>query len=267
MSSPTEPPTVQNPPPQSPPPPADGPAPRRSWRSRLRSRGVIIGAVIVAVLVAGGVAAALLVPDRHRGFDRIGPVGERGNWGAPWQGSGGPGEGPWGGGGPGWGPWGHGDRFSAPGGHGDERGPRGMRDAPVLTGTVASVADGTLVVNVDGSGQRSLRTDGDTRVRGGQNSGLGDLQSGERVVVQVQGTGASATARAVWTPQARVIGTVTALAGDRATLTSIDGLTVTADVAALSQKPVVGDVVVLTGVAADPSTIRADGIRVLPRAQ
>jgi hypothetical protein len=38
-------------------------------------------------------------------------------------------------------------------------------------------------------------------------------------------------------------------------------------VAALSQKPVVGDVVVLTGVAADPSTIRADGIRVLPRAQ
>jgi hypothetical protein len=227
---------------------------------------VIVGAVILAVLVAGGVAVALLIPDRHRGFDRIGPVGERGSWGAPWQGSGGPGEGPWGGGGPGGGPWGHGDRFSAPG-RGDERGPRGMGDAPVLVGTVASVADGTLVVNVDGSGQRSLRTGGDTRVRGGQNSGLGDLQTGERVVVQVQGTGATATARAVWTPQARVVGTVTALSGDRATLTSIDGLTVTADVAALSQKPVVGDVVVLTGVAADPSTIRADGIRVLPRSQ
>ncbi len=63
-----------------------------------------------------------------------------------------------------------------------------------------------------------------------------------------------------------MIGTVTALTGDRATIASVDGLTVTADVAALSQKPVVGDVVVLTGTAADASTLRADGIRVLPRA-
>jgi hypothetical protein len=258
VSTPTEPPTVQNPQ-----PPPGGPAPRRPWRSRLRSRGVIIGAVIVAVLVVGGVAAALLIPDRHRGFERSGPMGELGGWGAPWQG---PGAGS-GGVGPGGGPWGpHGDRFGAPGDRGGESGPHGIGDTPVLTGTVASVADGTLVVNVDGGGQRSLRTDGDTRVGGGQNSALGDLQTGERVVVEVQGTGATATARAVWTPQVRVAGTVTALAGDRATLTSIDGLTVTADVAALSQKPVVGDVVVLTGVAADASTIRAEGIRVLPRA-
>jgi hypothetical protein len=70
----------------------------------------------------------------------------------------------------------------------------------------------------------------------------------------------------VWTPQASVTGTVTALAGDRATVTSVEGLAVTVDVAALSQKPAVGDVVVLTGTAADAATIRADGIRVLPRA-
>jgi hypothetical protein len=252
MTTPTEPPTEQHP---LPPPP-----PRRPWRSRFRSRGVIIGAVVVAVLVAGAVAAALLIPDRDRfgpGFDRHGPVGELGGRGAPWHvpGDAGPWHGP-GRGGPG------GDQFGGPARGG---GP-GIGNAPVLTGTVVSVADGTLVVNVDGGAQRTLRTDGDTRVRGGQNSALGDLQTGERVVVQVQGAGATAVARAVWSPQASVTGTVTALTGDRATVTSVDGLTVAVDVAALSQKPVVGDVVVLTGVAADGSTIRADGIRVLPRA-
>ncbi|WP_433278805.1 hypothetical protein ACQPZA_05095 [Pseudonocardia xinjiangensis] len=253
MTTPTDPPTEQHPLPPPPPP--------RPWRSRIRSRGVIIGAVIVALLVAGGVAAALLIPDRGRfgpGFDRHGPMGELGAPGAPWHGPGN--GGPWHGPGPG-GP-GPGGPFGGP----PRGGGPGLANAPVLTGTVVSVADGTLVVNVDGGAQRTLRTDGDTVVQGAQNSALGDLQTGERVVVQVQGTGATAVARAVWTPQASVTGTVTALTGDRATVTSVDGLTVTVDVTALSQKPVVGDVVVLTGVAADATTIRADGIRVLPRA-
>jgi len=102
-------------------------------------------------------------------------------------------------------------------------------------------------------------------VRGSGNSGLGDLQVGERVVVGVSGTGDAAVAQSIWAPQASVTGTVTTVNGDTVTVTSVDGLAVTANTAALSQKPAVGDVVVLTGTA-DASTIHADGIRVLPKA-
>jgi hypothetical protein len=235
--------------------------PRRSWRSRLRSRGVVITAVVAALVVIGGVAAALLLPNHDR--DRFGPGFDRAGWS---------GQGPWEGGRHGgWGPHGGGDfdrgdfdeddfEGRGPGGR-----PFGLGDEPVVTGTVASVANGSIVVNVDGAGQRTLRTDGDTRVRGSSNSGLGDLQVGERVVVGVEGTGDAATAEAIWVPQASVSGTVTAVSGDTATVTSVDGLPVTVNTTALTQKPVVGDVVVLTGTA-DAGTIRADGIRVLPKA-
>jgi hypothetical protein len=246
----TEPPTTQFPPPAEPTPP------RRPWRSRLRSRGVVIGAVVAALVVITGVTAALLWPDDDRG--RFGPAFDRSGW---------MGERPWGPGDHGpdgrWGDRGPGDE-GGPGGPGGR--PFGIGDDPVLTGTVASVAEGSITVNVDGGGPRTLRTDGDTVVRGEDDNALGDLQTGERVVVAVEGTGEAATAESIWTPQARVTGTVTALAGDVATVTSIDGLTVTVDVAALSQKPVAGDVVVITGTAADAATIRADGIRILPRA-
>jgi hypothetical protein len=247
----TEPPTTQIPPPGEPTPP------RRSWRSRMRSRGFVITAVVAALVVIGGVTAALLLPaDDHRrfgpGFDRAGWAGERA-WEDRRHGG-----------------WGGHDRedfedFDEDDGPG--RGPRpfGFGDDPVVTGTVASVADGSIGVNVDGAGPRTLRTNGDTEVGGPSNSGLGDLQVGERVVVEVEGTGDAATAESIWAPQAAVTGTVTALTGDSATVTSVEGLPVTANVAGLSQKPVVGDVVILTGTA-DAGTIRADGIRVLPRA-
>jgi hypothetical protein len=247
----TEPPTTEVPPPAEPKPP------RRPLRSRLRSRGAVITAIVAALVVIGGVTAALLLPDNDRGrfggpgFDRAGWAGER----------------PWGDGGPGhWGDResdradGHDEGFGGPGPR-----PFGFGDDPVVTGTVASVADGSIVVNVDGAGPRTLRTDGDTEVGGPSNSGLGDLQVGERVVVEVEGAGDAATAESIWVPQASVTGTVTALSGNTATVTSVEGLTVSADVTALSQKPAVGDVVVLTGTA-DAGTIRADGIRVLPRA-
>jgi hypothetical protein len=226
--------------------------PRRSWRSRLRSRGVVITAVVAALVVIGGVTAALLLPDHDRG--RFGPGFDRAGWsgGAPWEEGR---HGPMGMGdhGPG------GERFGGPG-----RG-FGMGDEPVITGTVASVANGSIVVNVDGAGQRTLRTDDDTRVRGSSNSGLGDLQAGERVVVAVEGTGDAATAESIWVPQASVTGTVIAVSGDTATVTSVEGLSVTVNTTALTQKPAVGDVVVLTGTA-DAGTIHADGIRVLPKA-
>jgi hypothetical protein len=232
-------------------PPTSEVKPPRSWRSRLRSRGAVITAVVAALVVIGGVTAALLLPDHDRG--RFGPGFDRAGWsGAP--------------------PWA--DREHGPmgehgrGGEGfGGPGPRGFGfgDEPVVTGTVASVANGSIVVNVDGAGQRTIRTDGDTRVGGSSNGGLGDLQVGERLVVEVEGTGDAATAESIWVPQASVAGTVTALSGDTATVTSVEGLPVTVNITALSQKPAVGDVVVLTGTA-DAGTIRADGIRVLPKA-
>ena len=102
-------------------------------------------------------------------------------------------------------------------------------------------------------------------MRGSGNAALGDLAPGERVVVRVEGTGDAATAVAVLTPRTRVTGTVTALTGDSATITRIDGLAVTANVAAVTP-PAVGDLVVLTGVTTDGTTLTADAIRVLPTA-
>jgi hypothetical protein len=118
----------------------------------------------------------------------------------------------------------------------------------------------------DGGAQRTLRTDADTRVRGAGNDSLGDLTAGERVVVRVDGVGDAATAVSILAPQGRVTGTVTALTGSSATVVAADGRTVTVDVAALGQQPVVGDVVVLSGTFVDGSTLVADGVRILLRA-
>lgn len=232
--------------------------PRRRLRRLIpRGRGVMVVAALVAILAAAGVVAALLVPGGdHRGpgdgpFD-IGLSGKYTELGALDD------PGP-----PGGGPHRHG-----PGG---PDGPGGglldrLGDDTLLAGTVVSTVEGSLVITPDGAPQRTLRTDDDTRVRGDGNQVLGDLQPGERVVVRVDGIGDAATVVSVFVPQARVTGTVTALTGDRATVVGVGGLTVTVDVAGLSQKPAVGDLVVLTGTAADGSTLVADGIRVLPKA-
>ncbi|MHA6780530.1 hypothetical protein ACVGOW_05940 [Pseudonocardia saturnea] len=222
-------------------------SPTRRWR-RPRGRALVIGAVVLAALIVAAVVAALLIPgggpgrdgDR-RGGPEIGLTGEFDELG----------------GGPG------------PGGRGD-RGPRGdgagPLEGPVVIGSVVSTAEGTLVVAPDGGAQRTLRTNDDTRVRGAGNAALGDLTAGERVVVRVDGTGDAATALSIVTPQARVVGTVTALTGTSATVVAADGRTVTADVTALGQQPAVGDVVVLTGTITDGTTLTADGVRILPRA-
>jgi hypothetical protein len=197
----------------------------------------VIAAVVVAVLVVGAVAAALLGSSSERTA------------------------------GPGIGRTAESEGF--PGGRDDRgRGPRGLDagDSPILIGTVVSTATGTITITPDGGAARTLRTDGDTRVRGNGNTAVGDLQAGERVIVRVSGSGATATAVSIEVPRASVSGTVTALSGDTATITSFDGLVVSANVAALSQKPVVGDVVVLSGTVANGTTITADGIRVLPKA-
>ncbi|GAA2546159.1 hypothetical protein GCM10010210_16840 [Pseudonocardia hydrocarbonoxydans] len=207
----------------------------------------MIGAVVLAVLVVAAVVAALVLPGGGPGRD-----GDR---------RGGP---------PGIGLTGGFGEFDELGPGGDRpRGPRGggwPGDDPVLVGSVVSTAPGSIVVTPDGGAPRTLRTDDDTRVRGGGNAALGDLAPGERVVVRVEGTGDAATAVGILAPQARVAGTVTALTGTAATVVAVDGRTVDVDVAALGQQPAVGDVVVLTGTFADGTTLVADGVRVLPRA-
>lgn len=239
------------------------PTPPRGWRRRLprpRGRTAVIAASVLALLVVGGVAAALVIPGGgpHRGADRADRpgIGLANGEGRPDRG-GDPGLG---------GDLGlsGGDLAGLDGGRG--RGGRGLGDDALLAGTVVSTTGDALTLTPDGAAQRTLRTDGSTRVRGATVSGLGDLQPGQRVVVRVSGTGDAATAVSVLVPRARVTGTVTALSGDTATVTAVDGLVVTADVAALAQEPAVGDLVVLTGTAEGGTTLRADGIRVLPKA-
>jgi hypothetical protein len=225
---------------------------------RPRGRGAIIGAGVLALAIVGAVAAALLIPgggpwrgERHEAW---GP-GPRGGHDAALMGEfddlAGPGDGL------GLGP----DRR----GPGPNWGARGLGNDTVLVGTVVSTANNTIVVTPDGGAQRTIKTDDRTRVRGTGIDRLGDLKAGERVVIRVDGTGDAATAVAILSPMARVAGTVTAINGDTATITAVDGLTATANIAGLSQKPAVGDVVILRGTA-DNNTIKADGIRILPKA-
>lgn len=230
--------------PDPPQPPAPQPARRRFRPGR---RGLVIGAVVLGVIVAVGIVAALLVPRGDGvGFGRHG--------------------------GPGFGDdAGFGGGLDGPRDHRgwrDGRGGRGidfrLGDDTLLSGTVVSTADGTLVITADGAAQRSLRTDSHTRVFGGDNRSLTDLTAGERVVVRVDGTGDAARVVAAWAPRARVVGTVTALTGDQATLVAVDGLTVTADLTGIGRKPAVGDLVVISG-GANGSTLRADELRVLPK--
>lgn len=218
--------------------------PTRPRRRRPRGRVLVIGAVVLAALVVAAVVAVLVLPgggpgrdgDRRGGPPGIGLTGEFDELGPPVDGPRG------------------------------DRGPHGsLGAAPVLVGSVVSTAEGTLVVTPDGGAPRTLRTDDDTRVRGGGNAALGDLTAGERVVVRVEGTADAATAVGILAPQARVAGTVTALTGTGATVVAVDGRTVAVDVAALGQQPAVGDVVVLTGTFTDGATLVADGVRILPR--
>lgn len=260
MSTPSTPGTPDRPTTPPDPPTTVTDPPRSRWRQlRPRSRGTTAGAALLALLIVGAVAFALADgPDRG---DRGGPVRVLDEDSVGVTDLGGLAELD--------GPGGPADRRDGPERIGGGRGgapDRGLGDDTLLAGTVVSTADGSIVLTPDGGAQRTIRTDDRTRVRGSGNAAPGDLQAGERVVVRVSGTGDSATAVSITAPQARVTGTVTALAGNTATVTAIDGLVVTVDVTALSQRPAVGDLVVLSGVAANGTTITADGVRILPKA-
>lgn len=245
------------------PDPSTNPAPAGWRRFRPGRRTAVIAASVVGLLLVIGVVGALLVPGgagRGRGDHGpggpdavlLGDVGELGLAdGLDGGGSGGHG--------------GPGDRRDGRGGPGFGPLDRRLGDDTLLAGTVVSAADGSLVLTPDGAPQRTVRTDDDTRVFGGGNRAVGDLEAGERVVLRIDGTGDTATVVAAFAPQARVIGTVTTLAGNQATVVAVNGLTVTADVTGIGQQPAVGDLVVLTG-GANGATLRADEVRVLPKA-
>jgi hypothetical protein len=232
---------------------AEAPAPAKR-RYRPTRTGVLLALVGLALVVVGGVAGALLF-SRHAGpggpgFARL---DERGP-GAFARSGAGPG------GGRGF------DMGPGPRGRvGPGAGGAGFRAGPVLLGSVVSTANGTLVITPDGAAQRALRTDDRTRVVGEGVRSLADLKPGQRVAVSVTGTGDATTAVAVRVPVARLVGTVTAVAGDTATVTSADGLVVTVNTAAANPKPAVGDVVAVTGTASG-TTITATTVTVLPKA-
>lgn len=146
---------------------------------------------------------------------------------------------------------------------GRERGPGGGPVAAPLTGSVVSVAPGSLVLAQDGAGQVSVPTTDRTRVMGAGN-GLTGLQPGQRVVVRL---GADKSAVAVFSPKAQAVGTVTAIAGDRATLVRPDGLTEPVDLSAVNPKPANGDVVAVSGTAAENgATLKVETLRPMPKA-
>jgi hypothetical protein len=214
--------------------------PRR--RFRFTRTGVLLAVAALAVLVVGGVIGALAFP-RPAAADVPRPGLMHAAPGAPAPGH----------------------RPGRQAGPAPDRGPGHGRGGPALAGVVVSTGNGTLVVTPDGGAQRTLKTDATTRVQGPGKPGLNDLKAGQRVVVRVTGTGDAATVTDVRVVQAHVTGTVTAVNGNTATVTSYDGLAVQVDVTALTQKPAVGDVVELSGTASG-ATLTATTVRELPKA-
>jgi hypothetical protein len=217
-------------------------------RRRFSRRRIAIGAALLAVLVGGGMAVALLIPG-----------GSFGGAVAAFEGR----------------PVDGGQQAAAPapapapaggrqrGQHGDGRDRLGADT--LLVGKLVSTGTGTLVVAQDNGATLTVHTNEGTKVLGAGKKGLAGLTAGDRVVVRVSGTGDAAAAVTVRSPKAHVTGTVTALAGDAATVLRADGLAESVNVAAVNPKPAVGALVVLSGTA-DGSTLTADRMRPLPKA-
>jgi|GEM_PF-7020473 len=236
-----------------------GPQPRRARRAR---RAWVLPAALGSLLLAGVLAAAVLVSGPGSGDSAavedasldslLAPAAFAGDPAAP----GSPGE-------VGAGdaaPLGK-DRPWRPGRHG--KGPFRLGEGEkVVAGAVGSVADGTLVVRKDNGAEVTVPTDGDTKVRGAKNRALSDLQAGERVIVKV---GSDGVADGVLAVRAHAAGTVTTLDGDRATVVRAGGLSVVLDLSGVTERPAVGTIVVAVGTATDGgATLKVEQIRELP---
>lgn len=132
----------------------------------------------------------------------------------------------------------------------------------VVAGTVVSVGTDNLVVRKDNGAEVTVPTDGDTRVRGKGKHELSDLQAGERVIAKA---GADGKAEGVLAVRAHAVGTITRLNGDRATVVSPGGLSKELDLSGVSQRPVVGTMVVAVGTAVDGgATLKVEQLKELP---
>jgi hypothetical protein len=157
---------------------------------------------------------------------------------------------------------------TAPGAKADRPGVRGLAarklgSDTLLVGTVGAAGGGSLNVNQDGGGSVKVTTDDNTKVRGSDKHAVSDLAAGQRVVVRVD-TAKHAVGVLILRPH--VAGTVTALDGDRATVTRASGQTQIVDVSGLSAKPKVGDLIAVVGSLTDNgTTVKADMIRQLPK--
>ena len=229
-------------PPEAPADPPTVAVPTRP-RRRFGRRHVLVGAALLVLLVVGSVTAVLLSSGGSGVTDPVSRVATGGTGAAATPAP----------------PVG--DPQDAGGARG---GTKGLGGDTLLVGNLVSTADGTIVVAQDGGLERTIRTDGSTRVLGGGRKGLAGLQPGDRVVVRVAGSADAATAVTIQIPKPRVTGTVTALAGDTATVLRGDGLSVPVNIGAVNPKPAVGDLVVISGRAEGPG-LTADRLRVLPR--
>ncbi|MDT7647805.1 MAG: hypothetical protein QOC75_4805 [Pseudonocardiales bacterium] len=256
--------------------------PRRSWP--WITGGVVVG--LLALLVVFGIG--LLVGSHHGGrhgrFDRGHEMGHSRMQGMPGFGENGPGgRGGPGGGGPGgmgerggmghgFGPggmgpgggMGQGGGMGPGGGMGGGFGPGGRMGAePAVVGTLVTINGTNLVLTPDGGAQATVTLTPQTRVVGEQRASVTDLKAGDRVAVRED---ANHQAVGVLVIPARAFGTVTAINGDQATLTRIDGLTEPVDVSAVNPKPVIGDKVAVVGtVTNNGGTLKATQLRELPK--
>jgi hypothetical protein len=222
-------------------------------------RRVVIGALVLVVLVVAGVSVALLSGGPTAGPPPVSgaAAGSAPSAGQPPQGGGQQGGAKQGG---------------AKQGEGKQGGGQQAGGSALLIGSVVSNAGGTLVVAPDGGGPNvTVRTDTSTRMLGTGRRTPADLPPGARAVVRVSGSGSGDTARAVSvsSPQTRVTGTITALTGADLTVQQGSGLAVSVNVAAVTPAPspplAVGDLVAVTGTP-NGTSITAGRVRVLPRA-
>jgi hypothetical protein len=152
-----------------------------------------------------------------------------------------------------------------PGGWPDGAGMRGPGATPALIGAVSSVNGPSLVVAQDGAAPVTVTTTDRTRVVGDQLHAVTDLRPGQRIVVRL---GPDRSATGVLAMPATARGTITTLNGTKASLTQIDGLTLSVDTSGLATQPKAGDLIAVWGTAADNGTmLKANSLRELPKAQ
>jgi hypothetical protein len=131
----------------------------------------------------------------------------------------------------------------------------------VLLGTISSVGNGKLTVTRDSGGDATVNADQSTRVGGKGTRAVGELKTGQRVAAKI----ADGRAVGILVIQSHWTGTVTTVNGDAATVVRPDGQAQDLDLAAVANKPKVGDVVIVVGTPADGGTkLKVSALRQVP---